>query len=208
MSLNRGPDWHTVVCVASGPSLKFPVDDQLDLIRAARARGSIRLIVTNTSWRDLPQADILWGCDTQWWKLYANEVLASFPGEKWTRSQEAAARWGLTHIPSYGKPGLTTLPGAIHEGGNSGYQAINLAYVLGARRILLAGYDMQRTNGMAHHHGEHPQPLSRSHPFASWIPRFIPLAQDLAAQGVEVLNCTRATALTCFPRADLAASLP
>lgn len=86
---------------------------------------------------------------------------------------------------------------------NSGYQAINLAYHFGVSRILLIGYDMQRTGGKAHWHGDHVSGLTNAEGLSKWATRFPALAQDLEREGVEVINCSQETALTCFPRARL-----
>lgn len=92
---------------------------------------------------------------------------------------------------------------AIHHGANSGYQAIGLAYHLGADRIVLIGYDMQHTNGRTHWHGDHPSGLTNAFGIEKWVKNFSALAKDLKEEGVEVVNCSIETALTCFPRADL-----
>jgi hypothetical protein len=202
VSLSRG--WGSVVCIASGPSLSVA---QLGLVGAAQQKGSVHTIVTNTTWAAYRQADILYACDQMWWKVYISEVRAGFKGELWTRNRAAATQYGLNHITSYGKPGLTDVPNAIHEGGNSGYQIMNLAYLFGARRIIMVGYDMKSMGKVTHHHGAHPSRLSNSHPFEKWVPRFKPLADGLRRAGVEVVNCTSSTALECFPRADLEQTL-
>lgn len=90
----------------------------------------------------------------------------------------------------------------IHYNSNSGAQAINLAYLLGASRIILLGYDMGAT-GNTHWFGRHPKGLSTGR-YGNYIPEFTRLAADLSNEGVEVINCTRKTALTQFRRADLA----
>jgi hypothetical protein len=95
----------------------------------------------------------------------------------------------------------------IHYGMNSGYQAINLAYLMGATHIVLLGYDMQPTGGKQHWFGEHPDEL-RTGPLQSmFAPKFVRLALDLEAAGIRVTNCTRETALTCFKRASLQETL-
>lgn len=91
----------------------------------------------------------------------------------------------------------------IHWGGNSGYQAINLAYLWGARRVVLLGYDMQKTDGKSHWFGDHPKGLNGNSPYPTWIQKFDRLAADLKSEGVEVINATRETALRCFQRANL-----
>lgn len=106
-------------------------------------------------------------------------------------------------------PGLCLAPPIICRGANSGFQALNLAVHLGARRIVLLGYDMQRTGGLSHWHGDHGRGLNNpsEHNFARWRRQFEEAAPTLAAAGIEVVNCSRATALTCFPRMDLHAAL-
>ena len=104
-----------------------------------------------------------------------------------------------------------SLPGLghtqLHFGGNSGYQAVNLAYLFGATKIILLGFDMQRTNGEVHYFGNHPYHKAKQGPrpeiLHSWCKNFDKLAVDLNKMGVKVINATRQTALTCFPRANI-----
>lgn len=98
---------------------------------------------------------------------------------------------------------LNTAPGRICGGNNSGFQAINLAYHFGARRIILLGYDMQFTGGKTHWHGDHPKGLANPSEFSRFLQHFPALAAGCKQAGVEVINCTRQTALEAFPRADL-----
>ena len=85
--------------------------------------------------------------------------------------------------------------------GNSGAACIRLAAMAGARRIVLLGYDCQKTGGKSHWHGDHPWPLGNAGRADRWRERFGRLAVDLT--NVEVINCSRHTALTCWPRAKL-----
>lgn len=97
----------------------------------------------------------------------------------------------------------------IHYGNNSGFQAMNLAYHWGARRMLLLGFDCKAQAGKVHWFGDHPKPL-RTEPsaFKTWLASFEKLAKDLKADGVEVVNCSRETALTCFKRSTIDQALP
>ena len=45
----------------------------------------------------------------------------------------------------------------VHFGGNSGFQAINLAFLWGATRIILLGFDCKAVAGKDHWFGQHPQ---------------------------------------------------
>lgn len=92
----------------------------------------------------------------------------------------------------------------LHYNSNSGAQAINLAYLRGATRIVLVGYDMGWTGGKAHWFGDHPQGLTNGR-HQSYVPNFDRLAQDLRAEGVEVINCSRSTNLHQFQRSTLEA---
>ena len=82
---------------------------------------------------------------------------------------------------NYGPPG----------GGNSGFQAVNLAYQMGAKTILLLGFDMFGT----HFFGKHPNKLVQSSPFSEFIKAFETIGNE-----VEIINCSRQTVLNCFPR--------
>jgi hypothetical protein len=95
----------------------------------------------------------------------------------------------------------------IHGGGNGGYQTINLVYLFGAVKIILFGFDMQLTGKKSHWHGDHPGDLNRDLPVKTFQKNFPALAQDLKAEGVEVINATRETALECFPRMGIEEAL-
>lgn len=125
----------------------------------------------------------------------------------WTVSEVARDRYGLYWMRYSRDAGFNTARDSINGGGNSGYQAIHLAATFGAKRIILLGYDMQRTDGKLHWHGKHWGRLPNGNGFPSWIKQMSPLAKDLRKLGVEVINCSRQTALRCFPRASLEETL-
>jgi hypothetical protein len=82
---------------------------------------------------------------------------------------------------------------------------VNLAMLLGAKRIVLLGYDMKAgARGKKHHHPDHAgrNPTGAAQ-FKGWVAAFATMAPDLAKAGVEILNCSRETALDMFPRAKL-----
>ena len=153
------------------------------------------------------QADHLYACDPKWWRHHADRVLKEFTGQCWTQQQRGGkdpdeakviAKYGLQFKYGLSLPGLGRED--LHYGQNSGYQAINLAYLLGAKRIVLLGYDMQQTGGKRHYFGDHPDALHCNSPYQDWIGNFDALASDLSDSGVSVINCTRRTALKCFPQ--------
>lgn len=93
----------------------------------------------------------------------------------------------------------------MHSGGNSGYQAANLALHTGARRIVLVGYDMRRgADGRAHWHGDHPPHMNNAPPDAlsRWVRAFDSVPATLPAD-VEIINATPGSAVTAFRFAPL-----
>ena len=102
------------------------------------------------------------------------------------------------------KPGLSSTPGFIHFNSNSGAQAVNLAVLWGARRLILVGYDMGPVNGKEHFFGLHPKTLKRDSPYASMIRNFDQIASDLSRMGVTTVNCSAESHLKCFNKMTLA----
>ena len=147
---------------------------------------------------------MLYACDSQWWNVHHKAVVESdFEGELWTQDYHAATRHKINRMGSENKPGLG-VHDVIHQGGNSGYQAINLAYLWGAKAIVLLGFDCSPAkDGKAHWFGQHGPGLTRQQPFSLWQAHFPQLAEDLKAQGVPVYNASRETALRCFDRVSL-----
>lgn len=185
----------TVVILASGPSL---TREDVEYVR-----GKARVIVINSTVDLAPWADVLYACDGRWW--HWRKGAPEFQGMKYSIDIQAS-RYDVTVLKSTGVEGLELRPHALRTGKNSGYQAINLAVHFGADRIVLLGYDMQPgPNGEEHHHPDHPN-RSRS-PYPSFRAQFPALVAPLQALGIEVVNCTRQTALTCFPQAALEAVL-
>lgn len=152
-------------------------------------------------------ADVLYAGDFLWWKashlpLAEKPTPSEFKGEKWTCDHRAAEVYRANRIKGANKPGLGQQ--CIHLNGNSGYQAINLAYLFGARHIVLVGFDMKLgPNGEKHHHKDHPATCVQGQTFGQWLLQGARLAKDLEAHACDVVNCTADTALTCFRKSTL-----
>lgn len=197
------PIWRgeTVVILATGPSL-----NQADV---DAVRGRARVIAVNDSYRLAPWADLIYACDERWWRWQYRDhkaAIAAFAGLRFAL-KPVRPEWGVTVLKNTGVTGLELNPGGLKNGRNSGYQAINLAVHLGAARILLLGYDMSLgQGGKVHWFGSHPNggrpPLTK---FRLYFPSIAP---PLKALGIEVVNCSRRSALTCFPKVALERALP
>ena len=184
--------------VASGPSLTA---GQVETVR-----GRARLIVINSSWRLAPWADLLYACDDAWWR--SDPEALSFPGVKLTQDERTAERHRgrVARVVSQAAPGLSFEDGLIHTGGNSGFQALNVAVQAGANPILLLGFDMGASpTGKKHWHADHPPGLNNPGDinFAYWRTAFESAVPDLERAGVQVWNCTPGSALDCFTKMTL-----
>jgi hypothetical protein len=163
-------------------------------------------LVVNDAWEWMPWARWIFASDLRWWDARWPEV-KKFSGEKWTRDPVAAKKYGLRYIESKPLNGLSYDPNVIHEGCNSGYMAINLALHFGAKRAILLGYDAKGNSGKTHFFGRHDERGIPDRPDYGDLPAMF---ERMKPKGIEVINCTRDTAITCFKRMDLddALSLP
>ncbi len=84
-------------------------------------------------------------------------------------------------------------------------QAVNLAWHLGATRIVLLGYDMQATGGKLHWHGQHVNKLGDPSPslMRTWASAAASMGRDLVELGVDIINCSRQSAAQGWPRRPL-----
>ncbi|WP_336284198.1 hypothetical protein [Citrobacter arsenatis] len=176
----------TYICVASGPSLT-----KEDCARACLS--GLPIIAVNSSWLAVPDCQHIFAADYDWWCHYHESINTN--ASLWTQSERAHIRYGVNLF----RP---------QEGGpfNSGQRAIQLAAHLGASRIILLGYDCTLANG-EHWHGRHPATMHNPVPreVGRWHTDFSSLVSELL--GVEIINATRHTALTCFPRITIEAAI-
>ena len=199
------PDWggRTCAIIAGGPSANVA---DADRVRAA----DLPTIVINNSYQLAPWADILYFCDDRWWGWHENE-----PALKAFCARDDAAIVTLDNLKlveanpyiisfkNTGRLGLERESGGLRNGSNSGYQAINLAIHLGAKRILLLGYDMGVVGGKDHWHAGHPVSTPASLYTQLLIPAYATLAPELKREGIVVQNCCMTSALTVFPLVPL-----
>lgn len=171
-------------------------------------KNADEIIAINDTWR-MVSADHLYAADAHWWCYHLADLNCGFTGKRWSCETRGNTNWsnrdaeacGVTLLDALiGAEGLSRDPGAVVTGGNSGYQAINLALHLGATRIILLGFDMQWTGGKSHWFGDHPQGLNNADP-SRYIPAFRTIKPE--EYGLEIINCSRSTALDAFPVRDL-----
>lgn len=166
--------------LATGPSLAL---EQVEAVK------HLPTIAVSNAYQLAPWALAVVAADKAWWRRHAEAM--TFPGR----------RFAL--FPECDMPGLEIVKrtDAISYGTNSGLLACHVAMtVFGASRLLLLGFDMRGTHYFGPHVGlknTSPERFAEfRRQFARWRPK-----------GVEVINCTPGSALTCFPTRSLDACL-
>lgn len=175
----------TACVVASGPSAVHSLE---------QIPANAPVIAVSDAWRLLPNAAALYCAGTNWWDYHGTAVRDNYRGSCWVPIAKCAQQHGLNYVPGIWKSGLSTTPNAIHLGAvagggrNSALQAMGLAYLWGARRIVLAGVDLCDPAGQVHFFGDHPPELARTRSYAAFQREIELLVADLARTGVAVLN--------------------
>lgn len=188
------------VCAASGPSL---CKEDLEY-----CYGKAKIAVTNRSHELLPHVvDLVHGADYCFWQKYSAQVRKLCPNaELWTTSTACARDFNLNKVniipPKHHqhKAGWCFQHGYSHAGGVSGFQLIQIVGWSKPDLIILLGYDMQHTAGKVHWHEDYPKGWNNCENIQRWLPNFEKLAAECP---IPIINCSRETALTCFPRKDL-----
>lgn len=209
-TVSRGWETMTTVLLGGGPSL---TQDQVALVLAAREAGNVRVIAVNDAYRLAPWADICYFADSQWFGWHkARPEFVAFAGEKCSIQNTGMSITDPSvhllrnkHFPLHGD-GISLDPGALVTGRNSGYQALNLAILAGAKTIILLGIDGQKSpDGKTHWHSGHPQPEPDA-AYEAYRRAFSAGEREIAATGVRVLNASPGSAIG-FERMELADAL-
>lgn len=146
-----------------------------------------KTIAVNNAVFYCPWADYLYACDEKWWRVYESKV-KFFKGRRFSyqRSVGVERFYRPAHFPTLG--------------GNSGVQAIQLAYSEGGRNIAILGFDHQHTDGKKHCHKDHPKPLGNAGSVERWPEAMDRTYAVLKRKGVTLINLSRETAIESVPR--------
>lgn len=206
----------TVVVIGGGLSLTL---EQVELVRAAR----VRCIAVNDAYLWADFADVLYAADSQWWDwqarglpkpllgLTGGEVRArylTFAGQRCSieyagnNITDAAVHILRNKKTNYQELSLDPCYLATAQGKNSGFQAINLAVLAGAKRVILLGIDGRP----GHFHGGHPRPTPE-HFYEAMRKAFSAAEKAILDAGVSVVNCSPGSAVDSFPKQALEAAL-
>jgi hypothetical protein len=107
--------------------------------------------------------------------------------------------------------GISDNPKMVSWNGNSGAAAISIAANMGAKRIILLGFDMKLDDSKHQHwhnvynrNYTNPKPNKPHHlPFDRHLRGFPEIAKDAKRRGIEILNCCPDSAIKEFPKFSL-----
>lgn len=201
----------TAILLASGPSAAEALLAEVAGYPILCVNDGYRLCpATHGAWRGLYAADY------RWWDFHAAAARAALgpDAQYWTANEKgqsaiqgaSAQRHGLQQIRVNVRRGLSREPSEIYAGGhvgNSGAQAINLAVLWGARRLVLVGFDMSAPGGKRHFFGDHPKGLQVETDYRVFLREMTDMAIALDDDGIEIWNASPKSALPWWPKRTL-----
>lgn len=149
--------------------------------------------------------------DYQWWENIGRDQLPAFGGivvgcSERLNDDHNLPRWVLTmdrHPPRHKQSWLGTTS-TLGWYGNTGGLAINLALILGARRVFLLGFDMKEQGAR---HNWHDLRFEAGLPavYPNFKRQLAALARHvpLTFPGREVVNVSNVSELEAFPKVSL-----
>lgn len=155
----------------------------------------------NNAFRLGDWVDVCWFVDSRFYWWYKKE-LDAYKGLKLSYNRHPELLGSLEYIE-----GVKTVKGSSGEGislqgikfnSSSGGSSINLAYLLGAKKIVLVGFDMRFVNSKSNWWDYSNHMLVREKGYDNFIKPFHRLKKDADMLGLEILNATPGSALDMF----------
>lgn len=187
------PLWQggTAYILGGGPSIR---SENLELIHDKHVIG------VNNSYLLGDWVDIGWFGDKKW-LFWHKATWKRWPGIKAScnHSHEVIKHEsGWIKFMARGKTvGIDTRPGFVSWNRCSGSSAINLAYHLGAKRIVLLGFDMHDVDDQKNWHSDHKD--NGKAPYDRFLSCYGDIAKDAKDLGLEIINATKGSAIKHFP---------
>ena len=185
----------TIYIIGGGPSVsKSP----LHLIHNKNVIG------VNNAYKLGKWVDICWFGDSRWF-MWNKKELKNFKGLLVTcqRKLRNADGYDIKSILKGRQAGIDRRPQFVCWNGSSGGSAINLAYHLGAKKIILIGFDMQPINGKYNYHDDYLEKRTAVDPYKKFLIPFPVIAKAARKLGIEILNATPGSKINCFPMVNL-----
>lgn len=160
-----------------------------------------RVLGVNNAFELGPWVDACFFGDEGWFRRNRFK-LVHFAGYKIHNCSTITARGCIAVYR--GEPyGLESKPDRICWNNNSGAAAINVAVHLGAKRIVLLGFDMKVKPAEIKYnnwHNLHKDKTKDWNQYPEFIKAFPYIKVDAENMGVEIINATPCSALTEFPK--------
>lgn len=166
-----------------------------------------KTIAINKSLLSYTNADILYWTDSRFYNWYKSDV-DKFKGLKFTLRHNTNHEGDIKVLGKSDVYGLDESGYYLCHGNNSGYAAINLAYLLGVKQIILLGYDMKNDGVKGHYHDGYPVPTTADKVYKDqFIPGFTILADLLKQKGIKVYNASIHSEILVWPKISIEKAL-
>lgn len=184
----------TIYILGGGPGLQ-PND-------LPKLKGK-RVIAVNQAFREYPQADLLYFGDGQFYRDNY-KAIRGFGGiivTSYTTAPPDGKGWpNVRRVGRSKRMGIElTKKGFISWNNNSGASAINLAYWLGAKRVVLLGFDMKAVAGKHNWHSHYRKRPTNWNPYPKHLECWSSIMADANRLGIEIVNATPMSAIKEIP---------
>ena len=196
----------TVFILGGGPSLS---NVNFDLIKGRR------VLAVNNSYGDPVKnekgeticyeprhwVDAVWYGDVRWLEWH-KEGMKKFSGLIGSCASGHDNKKGIIHYKRGRQYGLEKRRGYVAWNRSSGASAIDFAFHLGAKTVVLLGYDMRRVDGKKNWHDDHksgPPNDGSKDPYDRFLIPFQYINRDARERGFKIINCTPDSAIQVFP---------
>lgn len=204
--VNRIWERDTVVILGGGPSI---TQECIAVVKHAHENLHCKVIAINSAYEQAPWADVLYASDPRWWNWHRDKPeLRALLGQncaiqvdKYTHPENTFVIRNVD-FPNH-TYGLSLNPCGIKTGCHSGWQALNIAILSGAKLILLLGYDgAPDKDGRTHFHKGHPVPTNPA-AYQHYRISFSTAERAILDAGVRVVNCSLQSRIDSFEKLPL-----
>lgn len=197
LKLKKNSD--TVFIIGGGPSiLKYLPDTSVLLGKD--------IICTNNAYLLYPEAMILFFMDKYWFNNHEKKIKEVFQGTTVTcdnTQKKFFLENGVEHVFLRGENrGLSSALDKLN-GCNSGHMSINLAALMGYKKIVLLGFDMNVQVEKSHYHDGHPRETKKDRYTTHFLPGMKSIAPLQEQFVIKIYNINRESAIRDFEFADL-----
>lgn len=185
------------ILIATGPSLTEEVVSVIE-----KYKDHYVIFGCNDAYKIVDFLDIHYACDKRWWDHNGKDFREKYPNlESWTQDKASAQKYSLNVIDGVFRPKLSASSNIIHWGSNSGFQQLNIAFLMGCSKFILVGYNMKKSrDGKSHFFGDHPSAMRSNSPYPTFVEAFNSIQKEIKP---FIVNCTPDSALRMFRYNDL-----